>query len=512
MYSCDDDVVKIKNEPLDSTDDALSTPNYGDFVKDHFAASDSLFDDANGNDFPLLQPKEEPPDTDYDPLPSLSNSLPPMSSIIKLEKEDEEPNVWPFSPLAGSAMVSIPNLLLSEPSDPDPSPSPPPPPPSPLPSSEKQDIKLEKEEKKEESSPQPKQDHKLVCSQCNAQYSTVKEFVKHYRSHKEEEQQVSDASDSQFLTVNANLIVVVATQEQDKDKTAEQKKSGGKKIARRKASERACRVCGAEFQSFNELVNHFLTHYNLSLNNASPKQVRTLRLKEIIPMSPLNQQQGQEVTPKKDSDKRETASSSSRSQIKRAVDMHLPPLKKVKQEKLAPPPTCDALRDFEIETSRTLLKPMFSDPVSPTAVAAKPVASKSPVAKPAKKHICTICGMEFATMSPLVAHFLTHRNLKLNQKPTPPPPPPVIYSCNVCNYQCSAASRLRQHQETHIDQPQVHCPTCNKAFRTQRLLDQHITRQHVKIECKECGQTFLKRNDMVEHYLKHFDLTLKKQQ
>lgn len=156
-----------------------------------------------------------------------------------------------------------------------------------------------------------------------------------------------------------------------------------------------------------------------------------------------------------------------------------------------------------LETPRSLLKPVCNrDPTK--------IPQKSPISKPAKKHICTICGAQFATMSPLVAHFLTHRNLKLNQK-QPTAAAPMVYSCNVCNYQCSAASRLRQHQETHIDQPQVHCPTCKKAFRTQRLLDQHITRQHVKIECKECGQTFLKRNDMVEHYLKHFDLTLKKQ-
>lgn len=198
MYSCDDEMVKIKSEPLDNTDDALSAPNYGDFVKDHFAASDSLFGDANENDFvvPLLQPKEEPPDTDYDSLPGLSSdSLPPISCIIKLEKEDDDQNVWPFSPLANSAMVSIPNLLLSE------SPTTKTEPKSePLPAEQRQEIKEETDEKPVKydepvvaitSSPsQAKQDHKLICSQCNAQYTSVKEFVKHYRSHKEEEQQV----------------------------------------------------------------------------------------------------------------------------------------------------------------------------------------------------------------------------------------------------------------------------------------------------------------------------------
>lgn len=498
MYSCDDELVKIKTEPLDNTDEALMAPNYGDFVKDHFAASDSLFGDANENDFvvPLLQPKEEPPDVDYDALPRLSPSLPPISSIIKLEKEDDDQNVWPFSPLTNSAMVSIPNLLLSESLE------------SNLEVKEDLtavvpiEVKQETEDKpvkveepveklsmSRPSSPLlPKQDHKLICSQCNAQYTSVKEFVKHYRSHKEAEQQ----------------------QEQNKNTSSELKKSAsGKKVAKRKASERACRVCGAEFQSFNELVNHFLGHYNLSLNNATPKQMRTLRLKEIIPMSPPASID-QEI-------EKESASSSSEFVVSCSS------IKKMKKEMEFESVHDDELSRTKSMThheSRSLLKPMCNIPVTQPKVQSHDsrhlnvttVKPKTPATKPAKKHICTICGLEFATMSPLVAHFLTHRNLKLNQKQasTLTPPAPVIYSCNMCNYQCTAASRLRQHQETHIDQPQV-CSTCNKAFRTQRLLDQHITRQHVKIECKECGQTFLKRNDMVEHYLKHFDLTLKKQ-
>lgn len=283
-------------------------------------------------------------------------------------------------------------------------------------------------------------------------------------------------------------------------------------MARRKASERACRVCSAEFQSFNELVNHFLTHYNLSLNNATSKQMRTLRLKEIIPMN---------STPTNDDEiamndiEFETASSSSTVTLqKHFTSEEKPPLKRSKKE-ISEHSGDEIQKRIKMNESRSLLKPVYNRLV-PQAIMSPKMTTKSKLTstKPVKKvHICTICGLEFATMSPLVAHFLTHRNLKLNQKQasTITPPTPVIYSCNVCNYQCTAASRLRQHQETHIDQPQVHCPTCHKAFRTQRLLDQHITRQHVKIECKECGQTFLKRNDMVEHYLKHFDLTLKKQ-
>lgn len=192
MYSCDDEVVKIKTEPLDSGDDALNTPNYfTDFVKDHFAA-DNLFGDANVNGFPLMEPKEEPPDTNYNALAELSDILPSMSCIIKLEKEENEQNLWRFPSFSKSPMVSIPSLLLSEPPSEKSEPV-----TDALTEVKQEVVNTEKKElagdceKSAKKSSVPKQEHKLICSQCNAQYSSVKEFVKHYRSHKEEEQQVS---------------------------------------------------------------------------------------------------------------------------------------------------------------------------------------------------------------------------------------------------------------------------------------------------------------------------------
>jgi len=224
----------------------------------------------------------------------------------------------------------------------------------------------------DEIKPEPLESKVIICDECDEEIESPKEYEKHHRIHK---------------------------------KSAKVKK----RLQHPKTKERKCRKCNQEFPTFNELVNHFLTHYNLSI-----------------------------ATPPK-------------------------PAKKVAE----PSP-------------KTHKKPQVP-----------------------RRHICSVCGLEFPTISPLVQHFLSHQNLKLDKKPEP------AFACPECPYKGASMSRLKQHRETHLEVPPAICPTCQKSFRTQKLMEQHISRQHVKIECKECGQVFMKRNDMVEHYLKHFDLTLK---
>lgn len=164
----DGQTFTIKTEPLDYVDclyDASENSDFSataaataafqtseNFVGKSFVTSDpntpdyylrfpdikveNLLEDEN---FPLLQEREE-----------LSYFEAPLD--IKDELIQEERDEGPLPPISSfSGMVSIPNNLLLTP------------------------------KKEEEVEVKPTPDRTLVCSVCNAEYTNVKEFVKHHR-------------------------------------------------------------------------------------------------------------------------------------------------------------------------------------------------------------------------------------------------------------------------------------------------------------------------------------------
>ena len=56
------------------------------------------------------------------------------------------------------------------------------------------------------------------------------------------------------------------------------------------------------------------------------------------------------------------------------------------------------------------------------------------------------------------------------------------YRCTVCEKTQTHKTKMRLHLETHLTGLSYDCPTCGKNFRSRNAFNQHISREHNKVQ------------------------------
>jgi len=111
---------------------------------------------------------------------------------------------------------------------------------------------------------------------------------------------------------------------------------------------------------------------------------------------------------------------------------------------------------------------------------------------------CNVCNMSFVFAHKLQRHMIDH-----GTDITGP-----AYKCQLCSEQCETMTTLESHVlEVHsIARPQYQCTKCNKLFRIESQLKQHM-RIHTAnaITCIVCGKKFVFQSTLKIHMVTHTD-------
>ncbi|XP_063544133.1 zinc finger protein 250-like isoform X14 [Cydia strobilella] len=115
---------------------------------------------------------------------------------------------------------------------------------------------------------------------------------------------------------------------------------------------------------------------------------------------------------------------------------------------------------------------------------------------------CALCDTDFDTLEDFILHLVEGHNKKLytdvrNQLlPFKFDTPELC--CAICSVTYGSFKLLQQHMNAHFRN--YICKICNAGFVVERLLAHHIRRHgDEKVECSECGKTFINTLKMREH-------------
>ena len=133
-----------------------------------------------------------------------------------------------------------------------------------------------------------------------------------------------------------------------------------------------------------------------------------------------------------------------------------------------------------------------------------------------KQYKCNICDKSYSNINALNYHKANHENIKS--------------SCDLCGFQCSSDNNLLKHKQfLHGEaskQPQFSCLNCGINFSRKSHFDRHNREQHYDtnvnldfvedmdslkvVKCEECNQTFSRKENMQQHYLRNHSEAKKK--
>ncbi|XP_025156001.1 zinc finger protein 624-like [Harpegnathos saltator] len=111
-------------------------------------------------------------------------------------------------------------------------------------------------------------------------------------------------------------------------------------------------------------------------------------------------------------------------------------------------------------------------------------------------HICEICKKSFPVIKELKQHLKqTHKR--------------GLYKCKYCDFTSNEKRNLKRHVERkHTDNYAYTCPGCNKKFKTQEYLDNHIINIHCRevsdssksYRCDTCDISFASMQESKRHF------------
>ncbi|KAJ2941066.1 hypothetical protein O0L34_g13195 [Tuta absoluta] len=115
---------------------------------------------------------------------------------------------------------------------------------------------------------------------------------------------------------------------------------------------------------------------------------------------------------------------------------------------------------------------------------------------PAKKYICKECGMAFESPSHLKIHSTKHSHKR-------------DFYCVECDKSFKTNHSLQQHLKTvsvHVTNQKYACLTCEKRFTTKAHVERHTRDVHIKAAryyCDQCGKEYRCKYKLAGHLQKH---------
>ncbi|XP_065363182.1 zinc finger protein OZF-like [Calliphora vicina] len=157
-----------------------------------------------------------------------------------------------------------------------------------------------------------------------------------------------------------------------------------------------------------------------------------------------------------------------------------------------------------------------SDMLETIGILKKKLASNKPKERSFK---CNLCTRSFSIQSNYETHILTHERLEFQcDKCSRSFADESLlfdhqhmhngYSCDICNKVYAKKDSLRFHKEIHIQTKNFVCQykNCNKAFASQRRLNQHTRLTHLltcNFVCEVCGSRQWDKKALINHKRSH---------
>ncbi|XP_044727341.1 zinc finger protein OZF-like [Chrysoperla carnea] len=112
------------------------------------------------------------------------------------------------------------------------------------------------------------------------------------------------------------------------------------------------------------------------------------------------------------------------------------------------------------------------------------------------KLTCDMCSKTFMNHTTLTNHIKSVHNQTRERN----------HLCNICGYALLSAADLQKHLSIHSNERPYSCDRCNKTFRREDHLRDHIKTVHLnqrKFQCKYCPQAFSRKKTLVHHERRH---------
>lgn len=117
--------------------------------------------------------------------------------------------------------------------------------------------------------------------------------------------------------------------------------------------------------------------------------------------------------------------------------------------------------------------------------------------KTKKYYKCVHCLETFRLKRLLVEHLKIHQ--KKEEEET--------YNCEICCIMFDNSSSKKEHiMEVHVAAQRFVCDTCGEAFVTECAMRRHVKTHNRNYSCKDCGQEFGARKDLLFHRYQHRSL------
>lgn len=113
-----------------------------------------------------------------------------------------------------------------------------------------------------------------------------------------------------------------------------------------------------------------------------------------------------------------------------------------------------------------------------------------------RQHCCEFCGKLIRSSSEMLRHIRTHR----------PDADRLVRKCHQCLRLFADESSFEVHRRLH-EEP-LHCTICQRPFVERVKLQQHVMKNHVRMEllsCIPCKESFLSEAELETHMNRHLD-------
>ncbi|XP_044727330.1 zinc finger protein OZF-like isoform X1 [Chrysoperla carnea] len=110
---------------------------------------------------------------------------------------------------------------------------------------------------------------------------------------------------------------------------------------------------------------------------------------------------------------------------------------------------------------------------------------------------CDVCSKTFLHQKNLERHVKVLHEKQIRAR---------NYLCNICGHASLSAPFLRKHLRTHSTERPYACEHCDKTYRSELNLKEHVSKVHLnqrRFQCTFCSQAFFEKRHLVHHERRH---------